>query len=133
MKAVIFSSWSCFQSCNPILSPKPMLPLGNKPLIPSWMAVQFRKIDQNNTCVSYPSQKYRGLFWRCGSRFGIEIKYVDPQRKRQLATAGQTKDSTTIGTTFDVSACDSVWIFLLMLWLTTIKAQCLYFLKTTPK
>jgi mannose-1-phosphate guanylyltransferase len=70
--------------------PKPMLPLGNKPLLEylvEWLC-KSKKIDQIIICVSYLHRSIEDYF-EDGSRFGIEIKYS--RSDRPLATAGQLK------------------------------------------
>ena len=91
--------------------PKPMLPLGNKPLLEylvEWLK-KSGEVDQIIICVSYLHRSIEDYF-EDGSRFGIEIKYS--RSDRPLATAGQLK---TAGSYLDDSfVClygDSVYEF----------------------
>ena len=71
--------------------PKPMLPLGNKPLLEhiiEWLKCDDNNIDRIIICVSYLHRSIEDYF-EDGSRFGIEIKYS--RSDRPLATAGQLK------------------------------------------
>ena len=70
--------------------PKPMLPLGNKPLLEyiiEWLrnAGDIRGIV---LCVSYLHRTIEDYF-EDGGRFGVEIEYA--RSERPLATAGQLK------------------------------------------
>jgi mannose-1-phosphate guanylyltransferase len=70
--------------------PKPMLPLGNKPLLEyiiEWLKNEGG-IDQIVVCVSYLHRTIEDYF-EGGARFGVEIEYV--RSERPLATAGQLK------------------------------------------
>ena len=69
--------------------PKPMLPLGNKPLLEH--IIEWLKNDENNfddiiICVSYLHRTIEDYF-EDGKRFGIRIEYA--RSDRPLATAGQ--------------------------------------------
>ncbi len=69
--------------------PKPMLPLGNKPLLEytiEWL--KSAGIDRVIVCVSYLHRTIEDYF-EDGARFGIEIEYA--RSERPLATAGQLK------------------------------------------
>lgn len=70
--------------------PKPMLPLGNKPLLE--YIIQWVKnaggIDNIVVCVSYLHRTIEDYF-EDGARFGVEIEYA--RSERPLATAGQLK------------------------------------------
>lgn len=69
--------------------PKPMLPLGNKPLLEhiiEWL--KNAGIDQVVICVSYLHRTIEDYF-EDGARFGVEIEYT--RSERPLATAGQLK------------------------------------------
>jgi mannose-1-phosphate guanylyltransferase len=70
--------------------PKPMLPLGNKPLLE--YIIQWVKnaggIDSIVVCVSYLHRTIEDYF-EDGARFGVEIEYA--RSERPLATAGQLK------------------------------------------
>ena len=70
--------------------PKPMLPLGNKPLLEyliDWVK-QLENIDEVIMCVSYLHRTIEDYF-EDGGRFGIKISYA--RSERPLATAGQLK------------------------------------------
>ena len=70
--------------------PKPMLPLGNKPLLEylvEWIK-QLKDIDEVIICVSYLHRTIEDYF-EDGGRFGIKISYA--RSERPLATAGQLK------------------------------------------
>ena len=70
--------------------PKPMLPLGNKPLleyIVEWLK-NSGGIDEIVVCVSYLHRTIEDYF-EDGARFGVEIEYA--RSERPLATAGQLK------------------------------------------
>jgi mannose-1-phosphate guanylyltransferase len=69
--------------------PKPMLPLGNKPLLEhiiEWL--KDAGIDEIVVCVSYLHRTIEDYF-EDGGRFGVEIEYT--RSERPLATAGQLK------------------------------------------
>lgn len=69
--------------------PKPMLPLGNKPLlghIIEWLKNDDNGIDHIVICVSYLHRSIEDYF-EDGSRLGIKIEYA--RSDRPLATAGQ--------------------------------------------
>jgi mannose-1-phosphate guanylyltransferase len=72
--------------------PKPMLPLGNKPLLEhiiSWLTNgSSNKIDHIVICVSYLHRTIEDYF-EDGRRFGVKIDYA--RSDRPLATAGQLK------------------------------------------
>ena len=73
--------------------PKPMLPLGNKPLLEH--IIEWLKNDENNfddiiICVSYLHRTIEDYF-EDGKRFGIRIEYA--RSDRPLATAGQLLNS----------------------------------------
>jgi mannose-1-phosphate guanylyltransferase len=79
--------------------PKPMLPLGNKPLLEhiiEWVTsgnnnsntISKGKIDHIILCVSYLHRTIEDYF-EDGGRFGIKIDYA--RSDRPLATAGQLK------------------------------------------
>jgi mannose-1-phosphate guanylyltransferase len=91
--------------------PKPMLPLGNKPLleyIVDWLS-NSGKIDQIVLCVSYLHRTIEDYF-EDGSRFGIEIKYA--RSERPLATAGQLKTASDfLNDTFVCLYGDSIYEF----------------------
>jgi mannose-1-phosphate guanylyltransferase len=70
--------------------PKPMLPLGNKPLLEyliEWIK-QLKNIDEVIICVSYLHRTIEDYF-EDGGRFGLKISYA--RSERPLATAGQLK------------------------------------------
>lgn len=69
--------------------PKPMLPLGEKPLLEHLIEwVHKNDIDEVILCVSYLRKTIEDYF-EDGERFGISIKYA--ASTRPLATAGQLK------------------------------------------
>ncbi len=70
--------------------PKPMLPLGNKPLleyIVDWLK-NSGGVSSIVICVSYLHRTIEDYF-EDGARFGVEISYA--RSERPLATAGQLK------------------------------------------
>jgi mannose-1-phosphate guanylyltransferase len=70
--------------------PKPMLPLGNKPLLEyiiEWLK-NAGGIEEIVICVSYLHRTIEDYF-EDGARFGVEIEYA--RSERPLATAGQLK------------------------------------------
>jgi mannose-1-phosphate guanylyltransferase len=91
--------------------PKPMLPLGNKPLLEylvEWLS-NSKKIDQIILCVSYLHRTIEDYF-EDGSRFGIEIRYA--RSERPLATAGQLKTASSyLNETFVCLYGDSIYEF----------------------
>ncbi len=91
--------------------PKPMLPLGNKPLLEyliEWLH-SSGKIDQIILCVSYLHRTIEDYF-EDGSRFGVEIKYS--RSDRPLATAGQLKTASEyLDDTFVCLYGDSIYEF----------------------
>ena len=91
--------------------PKPMLPLGNKPLLEylvDWLS-NSGKINQIILCVSYLHRTIEDYF-EDGSRFGIEIKYA--RSERPLATAGQLKTASKyLDETFVCLYGDSIYEF----------------------
>lgn len=75
--------------------PKPMLPLGNKPLLEhlvEWIA-NIEIIDEVIICVSYLHRSIEDYF-EDGGRFGIKISYV--RSEKPLATAGQLKTTEPV-------------------------------------
>lgn len=91
--------------------PKPMLPLGNKPLLEylvEWL-IKSKKINQIVICVSYLHRSIEDYF-EDGSRFGIEITYS--RSDRPLATAGQLKTASSyLDESFVCLYGDSVYEF----------------------
>ncbi len=91
--------------------PKPMLPLGNKPLLEyiiEWLR-NAGGIDQIIVCVSYLHRTIEDYF-EDGARFGVEIKYA--RSERPLATAGQLKTAEKlIDDSFMCVYGDSVYEF----------------------
>jgi mannose-1-phosphate guanylyltransferase len=91
--------------------PKPMLPLGNKPLLEyiiDWLK-NDGGIDHIVICVSYLHRTIEDYF-EDGSRFGVRIEYA--RSERPLATAGQLKTAEKFLT--DSFVCvygDSVYEF----------------------
>jgi mannose-1-phosphate guanylyltransferase len=70
--------------------PKPMLPLGNKPLLEyiiEWLK-NAGYIDHIVICVSYLHRTIEDYF-EDGTRFGVQIEYA--RSERPLATGGQLK------------------------------------------
>src|SRR5215203_3114597 len=70
--------------------PKPMLPLGNKPLLEyliEWIT-KLKSIEEVIICVSYLHRTIEDYF-EDGGRFGIKITYAHSERP--LATGGQLK------------------------------------------
>jgi mannose-1-phosphate guanylyltransferase len=91
--------------------PKPMLPLGNKPLLEhiiEWLT-QVRQIDEIVVCVSYLHRTIEDYF-EDGSRLGVKIEYA--RSDRPLATAGQLKTAEPlIDDTFVCVYGDAVYEF----------------------
>lgn len=91
--------------------PKPMLPLGNKPLLEylvDWLS-KSAKIDEIIICVSYLHRTIEDYF-EDGSRFGIKINYS--RSERPLATAGQLKTASQfVKDTFVCIYGDSIYEF----------------------
>lgn len=72
------------------LIPKPMLPLGNKPLLEhiiQWLK-ESKKIDEIILSVSY-LHKFIQNYFEDGARFGINIRYAVTEKP--MGTAGQLK------------------------------------------
>lgn len=100
--------------------PKPMLPLGNKPLlehIVDWLknstsiGSKDSRIDHIILCVSYLHRSIEDYF-EDGRRFGINIEYA--RADRPLATAGQLKTAEKmLDETFVCVYGDSVYEFAL--------------------
>ena len=100
--------------------PKPMLPLGNKPLLEhiiDWLKNSTSKsskdsrIDHIVLCVSYLHRTIEDYF-EDGGRFGIKIEYA--RADRPLATAGQLKTAENmLDETFVCVYGDSVYEFAL--------------------
>jgi len=92
--------------------PKPMLPLGNKPLLEH--IIEWLKNDDNNfddiiICVSYLHRTIEDYF-EDGRRFGISIEYA--RSDRPLATAGQLLTAKRfIDDTFVCVYGDSIYEF----------------------
>lgn len=101
-------------------TPKPMLPLGNKPLlehIVDWLKNSTCKepadgrIDHIVLCVSYLHRSIEDYF-EDGGRFGVKIEYA--RADRPLATAGQLKTAENmLDETFVCVYGDSVYEFAL--------------------
>jgi mannose-1-phosphate guanylyltransferase len=91
--------------------PKPMLPLGNKPLLEhiiEWLT-HVKQIDEIVVCVSYLHRTIEDYF-EDGSRLGIKIEYA--RSDRPLATAGQLKTAEPlIDDTFVCVYGDAVYEF----------------------
>jgi mannose-1-phosphate guanylyltransferase len=92
--------------------PKPMLPLGNKPLlehIVEWLKCDDNNIDHIIICVSYLHRTIEDYF-EDGSRFEIKIEYA--RSDRPLATAGQLLTAKRfIDDTFVCVYGDSIYEF----------------------
>jgi mannose-1-phosphate guanylyltransferase len=92
--------------------PKPMLPLGNKPLLEhiiEWLKNDDNSIDHIIICVSYLHKTIEDYF-EDGSRLGIKIEYA--RSDRPLATAGQLLTAKKfIDDTFVCVYGDSVYEF----------------------
>ena len=74
--------------------PKPMLPLGEKPLLEHLIAwLRKNGIKQIVLCVSYLKKTIEDYF-EDGSRFGVNIEYA--VASKPLATAGQLKTAEKI-------------------------------------
>ena len=91
--------------------PKPMLPIGNKPLLEhilEWLK-QNNAIDQIVICVSYLHRIIEDYF-EDGGRFGMKIQYA--RSERPLATAGQLKSAEKLlNETFVCLYGDSIYKF----------------------
>ena len=91
--------------------PKPMLPLGNKPLLEhlvEWIK-RTRTINEIIVCVSYLHRTIEDYF-EDGSRLGIKIEYA--RSDRPLATAGQLLTAKRfIDDTFVCVYGDSIYEF----------------------
>lgn len=91
--------------------PKPMLPLGNKPLLEhiiEWLT-RGKTITEIILCVSYLHRTIEDYF-EDGSRLGIKIEYA--RSDRPLATAGQLKTAEPfIDDTFVCVYGDAVYEF----------------------
>ena len=92
--------------------PKPMLPLGNKPLLEhiiEWLKNDDNNIDHIIICVSYLHRTIEDYF-EDGSRLGIKIEYA--RSDRPLATAGQLLTAKKfIDETFVCVYGDSIYEF----------------------
>lgn len=92
--------------------PKPMLPLGNKPLLEhiiEWLKSDDNNIDHIIICVSYLHRTIEDYF-EDGSRLGIKIEYA--RSDRPLATAGQLLTAKRfIDDTFVCVYGDSIYEF----------------------
>src|ERR671922_2964995 len=91
--------------------PKPMLPLGNKPLLEyiiDWLK-NAGDINHIVICVSYLHRTIEDYF-EDGNRFGVKIEYA--RSERPLATAGQLKTAEKLlDDTFVCLYGDSVYEF----------------------
>ena len=91
--------------------PKPMLPLGNKPLL-EYIIEWLKKsggIEKVIICVSYLHRTIEDYF-EDGARYGLEIEYA--RSERPLATAGQLKTAEKLlDETFVCVYGDSVYEF----------------------
>jgi mannose-1-phosphate guanylyltransferase len=102
--------------------PKPMLPLGEKPLLEhliEWL--RRNKVDEIVLCVSYLRKTIEDYF-EDGARFGVKIKYAIADRP--LATAGQLKTAEPlVNDTFVCVYGDSVFNFDLKKMITQHKTK----------
>jgi mannose-1-phosphate guanylyltransferase len=102
--------------------PKPMLPLGEKPLLEhliDWL--RRNKVDEIVLCVSYLRKTIEDYF-EDGSRFGVKIEYAVADKP--LATAGQLKTAESfVGDTFVCVYGDSVFNFDLKKMVTQHKTK----------
>ena len=91
--------------------PKPMLPIGNKPLLEhilEWLK-KNNGIDKIVICVSYLHRIIEDYF-EDGGRFGMKIQYA--KSERPLATAGQLKSAEKLlNETFVCLYGDSIYEF----------------------
>ena len=91
-------------------TPKPMLPLGDKPILEH--LIDWNKKNGVNSivlCVSYLREKIENYFGD-GKKFGVNIEYA--VSTKQLATAGQLKTAEEfIDDTFVCMYGDSVFDF----------------------
>lgn len=90
--------------------PKPMLPLGEKPLLEHLIEwIRRNKIKEVVLCVSYLRKTIEDYF-EDGNRFGVKIEYA--VANRPLATAGQLKTAESlVDDTFVCIYGDSVFSF----------------------
>lgn len=102
--------------------PKPMLPLGEKPLLEhliEWL--RRNKVDEIVLCVSYLRKTIEDYF-EDGARFGVKIEYAIADRP--LATAGQLKTAEPlVNDTFVCVYGDSVFNFDLKKMITQHKTK----------
>jgi mannose-1-phosphate guanylyltransferase len=102
--------------------PKPMLPLGEKPLLEhliDWL--RKNKVNEIVLCVSYLRKTIEDYF-EDGSRFGVKIEYAIADKP--LATAGQLKTAESfVDDTFVCVYGDSVFNFDLKKMITQHKAK----------
>ncbi len=102
--------------------PKPMLPLGEKPLLEhliEWL--RRNKVDEIVLCVSYLRKTIEDYF-EDGARFGVKIEYAVADRP--LATAGQLKTAEPlVNDTFVCVYGDSVFNFDLKKMITQHKTK----------
>lgn len=102
--------------------PKPMLPLGEKPLLEhliDWL--RKNKVSEIVLCVSYLRKTIEDYF-EDGSRFGVKIEYAIADKP--LATAGQLKTAESlVDDTFVCVYGDSVFNFDLKKMITQHKAK----------
>jgi mannose-1-phosphate guanylyltransferase len=102
--------------------PKPMLPLGEKPLLEhliEWL--RRNKVDEIVLCVSYLRKTIEDYF-EDGSRFGVKVEYAIADKP--LATAGQLKTAESfVDDTFVCVYGDSVFNFDLKKMIAQHKAK----------
>ncbi|HSB49770.1 MAG TPA: nucleotidyltransferase family protein [Nitrosopumilaceae archaeon] len=102
--------------------PKPMLPLGEKPLLEHLIDWNRKNgIKSIVLCVSYLRKTIEDYF-ETGKRFGVEIEYANANRP--LATAGQLKTAEKfIDDTFVCMYGDSIFDFNLKKMITQHKQK----------
>ncbi|WP_100182394.1 nucleotidyltransferase family protein [Candidatus Nitrosotenuis aquarius] len=102
--------------------PKPMLPLGEKPLLEhliEWL--RRNKVEEIVLCVSYLRKTIEDYF-EDGSRFGVKVEYAIADKP--LATAGQLKTAESfVDDTFVCVYGDSVFNFDLKKMIAQHKAK----------
>ncbi|ABX12437.1 Nucleotidyl transferase [Nitrosopumilus maritimus SCM1] len=91
-------------------TPKPMLPLGKKPILEHLIDWNKRNgVKSIVLCVSYRKEKIQDYF-KDGKKFGVNIEYA--VSKKPLATAGQLKTAEDfINDTFVCVYGDSIFDF----------------------
>lgn len=102
--------------------PKPMLPLGDKPLLEHIIAwLRSNKVKDIVICVSYLGKTIEDYFGD-GSKFDVKIEYA--KSEKPLATAGQLKSAEKLlADTFVCVYGDSIYQFDLCKMIKTHKAK----------